>query len=108
MSDYSTVNSRAPRVDAPAKATGSAVYIDDIRLPGMLYGAVLHSPLAHARILNIDTSRAKRLPGVKSVVTSQDAGLVKYGVSPARYDETLFCHDKVRVRGRRSGGRGGR
>ena len=99
MSDYSTVNSRAPRVDAPAKATGSAVYIDDIRLPGMLFGAMLHSPLAHARILNIDTSRAKRLPGVKSVVTSEDAGLVKYGVSPARYDETLFCHDKVRYVG---------
>ena len=99
MNNYSTVNSRAARVDAPAKATGSAVYIDDIRLPNMLFGAILHSPLAHARILNIDTSRAKRLPGVKSVVTSEDAGLVKYGVSPARYDETLFCHDKVRYVG---------
>ena len=99
MTTYSTVNSRAPRIDAPDKATGSAVYIDDIRLPDMLFGAILHSPLAHARILNIDTSRAKRLPGVKSVVTSQEAGLVKYGVSPARYDETLFCHDKVRYVG---------
>jgi 4-hydroxybenzoyl-CoA reductase alpha subunit len=99
MTTYSTVNSRAPRVDAPDKATGSAVYIDDMRLRGMLFGAILHSPLAHARILNIDTSRAKKLSGVRSVVTSQEAGLVKYGVSPARYDELLFCHDKVRYVG---------
>ena len=71
MNNYSTVNSRAPRVDAPAKATGTAVYIDDIRLPDMLYGAILHSPLAHAKIVNIDTSRAKKLAGVKSIVTSE-------------------------------------
>jgi 4-hydroxybenzoyl-CoA reductase alpha subunit len=99
MSEYTVVNSRAPRIDAPGKATGTALFIDDIRLPGMLYGAILHSPLAHARILSIDKSQAKRLPGVKSVVTAEDAGLVKYGVSPARYDETLFCHDKVRYVG---------
>ena len=99
MTAYNTVNSRAPRLDGPAKATGSAVYIDDIRLPNMLFGAILHSPLAHARIHHIDTSKAERLPGVKSVVTSKDAGLIRYGVSPARYDETLFCHDKVRYVG---------
>ena len=99
MSEYTVINSRAPRIDAPDKATGSAVFIDDIRLPGMVYGAILHSPLAHARILNVDTAKARSLPGVKAVVTSQDAGLVKYGVSPARYDETLFCHDKVRYVG---------
>ncbi|MBU3914997.1 molybdopterin-dependent oxidoreductase, partial [bacterium] len=57
------------------------------------------SPHAHAKILNIDTSEAKKLPGVKSVVTAKDAGLIPYGVSPARYDETMFCHDKVRYVG---------
>lgn len=97
--EYSVVNSRAPKLDAPDKSTGSAVYIDDIKVSGMLFGAMLHSPLAHARILHIDASRAERLPGVKVVVTSKDAGLVRYGVSPARYDETLFCHDKVRYVG---------
>jgi len=99
MSEYNVINSRATRLDAPAKATGKAVYIDDMTLPGMLYGALLQSPLAHARILRIDTSKACKLPGVKSVVTAKDAGLIKYGVSPARYDETLFCHDKVRYVG---------
>ncbi|UCC81384.1 MAG: molybdopterin-dependent oxidoreductase [Candidatus Zixiibacteriota bacterium] len=67
--------------------------------PGMLHGAILHSPLAHAKILNIDTSRAERLPGVKAVVTYKEAGTRPYGVSPARYDETIFCHDKVRYTG---------
>lgn len=99
MSQYSVINRRSPRLDAPAKATGRAQYVDDLKMPGMLYGALLQSPIAHAKILNIDTSKALKLPGVKSVVTAADAGLVKYGVSPARYDETLFCHDKVRYIG---------
>ncbi len=99
MSDYQVLNSRAPRLDGPAKATGQAKYADDLSMPGMLYAAILQSPVAHARILNIDISKAKKLPGVKSVVTSKEAGLIKYGVSPARYDETLFAHDKVRYVG---------
>lgn len=99
MNEYNVINKRAPRLDAPDKATGRAKYIDDITMPGMLYGAMLQSPLAHAKILNIDTSKAKKIPGVKSVVTAEDAGLVGYGVSPARYDETLFCHEKVRYVG---------
>ncbi len=96
MSEYDVINSRATRTDSQDKATGRAVFIDDMKMPGMLFGAMLQSRLAHAKILSIDTSAAKKFPGVKAVVTSQDAGLIKYGVSPARYDETLFCHDKVR------------
>ncbi len=93
---YHVINRRTPRLDAPDKATGRAVYIDDMTMPGMLYGALVQSPLAHARILNIDTSRARALPGVKAVVTAEDADRVHYGVSPARYDETVFCYDRVR------------
>jgi 4-hydroxybenzoyl-CoA reductase alpha subunit len=96
MSGYDVINTRAARIDAPDKATGRAVFIDDMSMPGMLYGALLQSPHAHARIRGIDTSAARRLPGVKAVVTWEEAGLVRFGVSPARYDETLFCHDKVR------------
>jgi len=99
MSEYNVINSRAPRLDAPDKATGRAKYIDDLKMPNMLFGAILQSPLAHARIVHIDTSKATKLPGVKAVVTAEDTGLVKYGVSPARYDETLFCHEKVRYVG---------
>lgn len=99
MTQYTVVNSRAPRIDAPDKATGRAKFIDDFIMPDMLWGALLHSPVAHAKILKIDTSRAKKLPGVKSVITAKEAGLTKYGVSPARYDETIFCHDRVRYVG---------
>ncbi|RPI77149.1 MAG: 4-hydroxybenzoyl-CoA reductase, partial [Desulfobacteraceae bacterium] len=99
MKEYAIVNSRVPRIDAPAKATGRAVYADDLRMPGMLYGALLQSTEAHARILNVDVSRALKLPGVRAVITAKEAGLTPYGVSPARYDETMFCHDKVRYIG---------
>ncbi len=99
MSDYKILNTRAPRVDARDKAIGKAVYTDDMTRPNMLYAAILHSPLAHANIVNVDTSKAKRIPGVHAVVTSKDAGIEPYGVSPARYDETIFCHDKVRYIG---------
>jgi len=99
MSEFTVLNSRAPRLDAPAKATGRAKYADDLSMPGMLYAAILQSPLAHAKILNIDTSKARKLPGVKGIVTAKEAGVVKYGVSPARYDETLFAHEKVRYVG---------
>lgn len=99
MKAYNVINTRLPRVDARAKATGEARYAADLSMPNMLYGAMLQSPLAHAKILNIDTTAAKRLPGVKDVVTWKEAGLVRYGVSPARYDEQVFCSDKVRYVG---------
>jgi len=99
MSQYDVINTRAPRLDAADKATGRAVFVDDMKMPGMLYGALLQSPHAHAKILSIDTSQALKLPGVKAVVTHKEAGAVKYGVSPARYDETLFCVDKARYVG---------
>ncbi len=99
MIEYDVINSRAPRLDAPGKATGRAKFIDDLRLPNMLYGALLQSPYAHAKILNIDTSKAEKLPGVKRVITAKDIGTVNYGMSPARYDETVFCTDKARYVG---------
>ena len=97
--NFDVLNTRPPRLDAPDKATGRAVYADDMLMPDMLYGALLQSPLAHAKILNIDVSQAVKMPGVKAVLTAKDVGLTRYGVSPARYDETLFAHDKVRYIG---------
>jgi 4-hydroxybenzoyl-CoA reductase alpha subunit len=99
MAEYKVLNTRAPRVDAAAKAMGKTIYTDDLSRADMLYGAILHSPVAHAKIVSIDTSLAEALPGVKSVVTWKDAGTDPYGVSPARYDETIFCHDRVRYIG---------
>ena len=99
MSDHHVLNTRARRLDAPAKATGAALYTEDIVLPGMLHGVLLRSPLAHAKIRSIDTSAAEKLAGVRAVVTHRDVGPIKYGVSPARYDETVFAVDKVRYVG---------
>lgn len=99
MKDYKVINTRLPRVDARAKATGEARYTDDLVMPNMLYGALFQSPVAHAKIKSIDVSKAKRLPGVKDVVTYKEAGPTKFGVSPARYDEVMFCGDKVRYVG---------
>ena len=99
MKEFDIISTRANRIDGPDKATGKAVFTDDLSRPGMLYGALLQSPHAHAKILAIDTSEAEKLPGVKSVITAREAGSVKYGVSPARYDETVFAVDKVRYVG---------
>jgi CO/xanthine dehydrogenase Mo-binding subunit len=61
-----------PRRDAQAKVSGSAAYSTDIKLPGMLHAKVLRSPRAHARIVSIDASAARVLPGVRAVLTHQD------------------------------------
>ena len=84
------------RNDAVDKVTGRGKYTGDILLPGMLYGKILHSPHAHARIKSIDTGRAEKLPGVAAVITGKDVPDILYGVSPARYDEYILAKDKVR------------
>ncbi|MEE3012874.1 MAG: xanthine dehydrogenase family protein molybdopterin-binding subunit [Chloroflexota bacterium] len=69
---FNVVGSRPIRHDGADKVTGRARYSADIHLPGMLYGKVLRSPHAHARIKDIKTNKAKLLPGVKAIVTSAD------------------------------------
>jgi len=95
----SVVGKRLPKPDAPAKATGRAVYADDIALPNMIYGKLLLSPVPHAKIKSIDVSRAAALAGVHVVMTGADVPDVTYGTSPARYDETVLAKDKVRYVG---------
>ena len=98
MADFSVIGKRLPMVDGPDKVTGAALYADDLVLPGMLVGKILHSPHAHARIRAIDTSRAEALPGVKAVVTGREFPN-KYGILPIGHDETAFAVDKVRYIG---------
>lgn len=81
VSAYQVIGSRPVRHDGADKVTGRALYGIDARQPGMLYGAVLRSPHAHARILSLDTSRAEALSGVKAVVTSGDLPDVEAKVS---------------------------
>ena len=60
------------RVEDPPLITGKGCYVDDIQLPGMVYLAVQRSPYPHAKILSIDTSKAKAMPGVEAVLTGND------------------------------------
>ena len=69
---YRVVGQSVPRVDAREKVSGSAIYAGDMVLPHMLVGKVLRSPHAHAKIIRIDTSKARSLPGVKVVLTYED------------------------------------
>ncbi len=95
---YKYIGVPLPKVDAYGKVTGRALYADDIMLPRMVYGRLLRSPYAHARILSIDTSRALALPGVLAVITGQDLPQ-KYGILPSSQDEYALALDKVRYVG---------
>ncbi|MGQ4807302.1 putative xanthine dehydrogenase molybdenum-binding subunit XdhA [Candidatus Entotheonellaceae bacterium PAL068K] len=70
--EYKVVGTRPIRHDGAEKVTGQAHYGADVRLPGMLYGKILRSPHAHARIKSIDTRHAEEIPGVHAVITSAD------------------------------------
>ena len=94
--EHVVVGKSVPRIDAAEKVTGRAIYADDVKLPGMLHGKLLHSPHAHAKVLAVHTEKAVALEGVKAVSTGKDVPDIKYGVSPARYDETVLVKDKVR------------
>ncbi|MBN1668723.1 MAG: molybdopterin-dependent oxidoreductase [Anaerolineales bacterium] len=89
------------KVDAKKLAQGRPVFTDDIQMEGMLYGALLTSPHAHARILEIDTARARALPGVHAVLTYKDIPRVKYASGGQSYPQPLpydqvSLDDKVR------------
>ena len=72
MADHESIGKRPPRIDALDKVTGKAIFAADVILPGMIYGKVLRSPHAHARIARLDTARARALEGVMAVVTADD------------------------------------
>ena len=97
--DLSVVGKRLPKIDAPDKATGRAIYTDDIVLPNMIYGKLLLSPLPHAKIKSVNIEKAKSLPGVKLILTGSDVTDLTYGTSPPRYDENVLAKDKVRYVG---------
>ncbi len=95
---FQVVGKRHRKVDGLAKATGQAVYADDIALPGMLHAKTLRSTHPHARIVSIDTSRALALEGVHAVITGESMP-IKYGVIPWTPDENALAVDKVRFTG---------
>ncbi|HEY7201681.1 MAG TPA: molybdopterin cofactor-binding domain-containing protein [Candidatus Dormibacteraeota bacterium] len=87
-----------PRVDAAAKVSGVAMYADDISLPRMLHCRILRSPHPHARVLSVDASAARRIPGVRAVITGHDLP-IRYGIMPVAQDERALEAEKVRYVG---------
>jgi len=96
MENLTVVGKPVTRVDAEEKVTGEAVYGYDLVLPDMLYGKVLFSPKAHAKIKRIDTEKAKRHPGVAAVITGKDAPWI-HGESIR--DKPFLAQGKVRYIG---------
>src|SRR4051794_41722957 len=91
------VGRSVPRLESWLKVTGRAEYVHNLRLPGMLYGKIFRSTVAHGRIKRIDTSAARAVAGVYRVVTIDDVRMVVpnpyYG--PAFHDQPILAADKV-------------
>ena len=86
---YSLIGKAVPRFDGRIKVTGQAKYITDLSRPGMLHGKILFSDRTHAKILRIDTSKARALEGVRAVITAADAPARLYGLYI--FDRTIFA-----------------
>ena len=76
LEPLNTIGNETARVDAVERVTGQAKYTRDWKLPGMLYAKVLRSPHPHARIVSVDITEAAALPGVRSIITHEDAQVV--------------------------------
>ena len=98
MDNFSIIGKPTAMIDAAEKTTGAGKYTDDLSLPGMLVGKILHSTYPHARIKRIDTSRAEKCDGVVAVVVGKDAPN-PYGILPVGHDEYALALDKVRYVG---------
>jgi len=96
--DFSIIGKPTAMVDAAEKTTGAGKYTDDLSVPGMLVGKILHSPYPHGRIKSIDGSRAEKLDGVVAVVVGKDAPKT-YGILPVGHDEYPLALDKARYVG---------
>jgi len=104
--EFKVVGHNIPRVDGKALVKGAPVFTDDLMLPGMLYGKILWSPHAHARIKRIDATRAKALAGVHAVLTYKDVPRVPYTRAGQDYPEPspwdyFILDNKVRYVGDR-------
>jgi CO/xanthine dehydrogenase Mo-binding subunit len=95
----SVIGAPIPRAEGPDKVTGHARYASDFTLPGTLWGKILRSPYPHARIVRIDASAARSIPGVKAVVTGQD--IPGRMIGKIMRDLPVLCWDRVRFIGDR-------
>lgn len=99
----SVIGRPTPRLDGIQKVTGRITYVSDIEVPGMLYGAILRSPIAHGLIKSINASKAEEMDGVYAIITAKDTPRKKFsfsgGIVPDLPDKLILCDDKVRYIG---------
>lgn len=97
------VGKSVPRIDGLGMVTGQTKYAFDVSFPNMLIGKMLRSPHPHAKILNIDTSEAEKLPGVRAIITAKDTHNIKFGSNeyffPHTIDQMALESEKVRYIG---------
>jgi xanthine dehydrogenase molybdenum-binding subunit len=102
--ELAVVGKRYPKIDSWERVSGRATYASDVQLPGMLYAKVVRSPHPHAKIVRVDTAKAKAVPGVKAVITAADLG-ISWDKSPGRshhdmpilVDVARFAGDEIAV-----------
>ena len=97
MASFTNIGQSTPRLEGTEKVTGSTQYTADLTLPGTLWGRCLRSPWPHARIIHIDASRAKQVPGVHTVLTGGDVRGIRYG--RRLHDVPVLAEDRARIVG---------
>src|SRR5258705_12499304 len=97
MMAHRIVGQPVGKLEGLGKVSGQARYSGDVAVPGLVWGKALRSPLPHARIVRIDTARAKALPGVLAVLTAQD--LPNTLVGRRMFDMPMLARDRVRFLG---------
>ena len=93
------VGTNAHRVDAIEKVSGKAIYTSDIQLPGMAHARILRSPVAHAKLVKVDASKAKEFPGVIATLTRDDIQGFNFKYGATYKDQSIVAVDKVRYVG---------
>jgi CO/xanthine dehydrogenase Mo-binding subunit len=96
---FYSAGKHARRVDGIEKVTGKALYTGDLQLPGMAYAKILRSPVAHARLVKVDASKAKQLTGVIGTLTRDDIKDFNYKYGATYKDQSIVAVDKVRYVG---------
>ena len=93
------IGKRVPKLDAPEKAMGASAYVHDIELPRMVHGKILYARRPHARIVSIDTAKARALHGVRAVITAADVPSTPFGFGKDNFalkgDKVTCCRDEV-------------
>ncbi len=96
IDQFHVLNRSVPRIDGVDKVSGRANYAADVKFPEMVYGGCLRSNQSHAKVVHIDTSKAKAIPGVLAVVTADDMPKPKSCAGPAPY---MYLTNEVKYAG---------